>query len=139
MESVKVERLDHHGLVSGIVDELKLVDIIDSRLDADDQSVITTGEAVKAMILNGLGFSNRPLMLTPQFYENLPIEPLFREGLKRRSISIATNWGAHWMHFTTMVVTRAPARSSSVNGSAPASRPAISITLFLLIIYEKTY
>ncbi len=82
MESITVKRLDHHGLVSGIVDELKLVEIIDSRIDVDDQSVISTGEAVKAMILNGLGFSNRPLMLTPQFYENLPIEPLFREGLK---------------------------------------------------------
>jgi len=82
MESLSVERLDHHGLVSGIVDELKLVEIIDNRLAADDQNEISMGEAVKGMILNGLGFSNRPLMLTPQFYTNLPVELLFRDGVK---------------------------------------------------------
>lgn len=82
MESLSVERLDHHGLVSGIVDELKLVEIIDNRIVADEQNEISMGEAVKGMILNGLGFSNRPLMLTPQFYNNLPVELLFREGVK---------------------------------------------------------
>ena len=82
MESLSVKRLDHHGLVSGIVDELKLVELIDSRLQADEQNEISLGEAVKGMILNGLGFSNRPLMLTPQFYTNLPVERLFRDGVK---------------------------------------------------------
>jgi len=82
VESVSVERLDHHGLVASIVDELKLTEIIDQRIAPDEQSVVTVGEAVKAMVLNGLGFSNRPLMLTPQFYQNLPIELLFRADLK---------------------------------------------------------
>ena len=82
MESIRVERLDHHGLVASIVDELKLTEIIDQRVASDEQSVVTVGEAVKAMILNGLGFSNRPLMLTPQFYQNLPIELLFRADVK---------------------------------------------------------
>ena len=56
MESIRVERLDHHGLVASIVDELKLTEIIDQRVASDEQSVVTVGEAVKAMILNGLGF-----------------------------------------------------------------------------------
>ncbi len=34
------------------------------------------------MIINGLGFANRPLVLTPQFFENLPLEALFREGIE---------------------------------------------------------
>ncbi len=29
MDSMKVERLDHHGIVAGIIDELKIVEIID--------------------------------------------------------------------------------------------------------------
>jgi transposase len=33
------------------------------------------------MILNGLGFSDRPLTLTPQFFANKPLDLLFREGV----------------------------------------------------------
>ncbi len=56
VESVKIERLDHHGLVAGIIDELKLVELIDRRLPSDDQETVSAGEAVKAMVINGLGF-----------------------------------------------------------------------------------
>jgi hypothetical protein len=79
---IRVERLDHHGLVAGIIDELNIVEHIDARIEADVQETVTAGEAVKAMIINGLGFSNRPLMLTPQFFENLPMELLFRSGVE---------------------------------------------------------
>ncbi|MCF6299046.1 MAG: IS1634 family transposase [Thiomicrorhabdus sp.] len=82
MESIQVARLDHHGIVAGIIDELKIVEIIDGQIEADDQEEVSTGEAVKAMIINGLGFSNRPLVLTPQFFENLPMDALFRKGVE---------------------------------------------------------
>ncbi len=51
-------------------------------LPQDEQQEITPGEAVKGMIMNGLGFANRPLSLSPQFFANLPLEHLFREGVK---------------------------------------------------------
>ena len=79
---IEIERLDHHGVVSGMIEELGLVEQIDARLGFTEQETVSAGEAIKAMILNGLGFSNRPLMLTPQFYENLPLEKLFRAGVK---------------------------------------------------------
>ncbi len=82
MDSIQIERLDHHGIVAGIIDELKIVEIIDGQIETDDQEEVSTGEAVKAMIINRLGFSNRPLVLTPQFFENLPIGALFREEVK---------------------------------------------------------
>lgn len=82
MDSIRIERLDHHGIVAGIIDELKIVEIIDGQIEADDQEEVSTGEAIKAMIINGLGFSNRPLVLTPQFFENLPMEALFRKNVK---------------------------------------------------------
>jgi transposase len=47
----------------------------------DSQEAITPGEAVAGMILNGLGFANRPLSLTPQFFTNKPLDLLFREGV----------------------------------------------------------
>jgi len=82
LDEIQSTRLDHHGIVAGIIDELKIVEIIDEHIKADDQEDVTTGEAVKAMIINGLGFSNRPLVLTPQFFENLPMSTLFRDDVK---------------------------------------------------------
>ena len=55
--------------------------MIDARLVPDSQEEITPGEAVAGMILNGLGFANRPLSLTPQFFANKPLDLLFREGV----------------------------------------------------------
>ena len=55
--------------------------MIDRRLVPDDQAMITPGEAVAAMMLNGLGFANRPLSLTPQFFANKPLDLLLRAGI----------------------------------------------------------
>jgi len=44
--------MDHHGIVAGIIDELKIVEIIDGQIEADNQEKASTGEAVKAMIIN---------------------------------------------------------------------------------------
>src|SRR5436190_10480760 len=55
--------------------------MIDARLVPDAQEEITPGEAMAGMILNGLGFTNRPLSLTPQFFANKPLDLLFREGV----------------------------------------------------------
>src|SRR4029434_4772867 len=55
--------------------------MIDTRLMPDEQEVITPGEAVAAMILNGLGFANRPLSLTPPFFASKPLDLLFCAGI----------------------------------------------------------
>src|SRR5205807_4311943 len=81
MDSVSVERLDHLGVISAVIQDLGLVDMIDARLIPDAQEVITPGEAVAGMILNGLGFANRPLSLTPQFFAHTPLDLLFRGGV----------------------------------------------------------
>jgi len=82
MEAVRVERLDHLGLIASVINDLGLVSLIDARLKPDDQEAITPGEAVKGMILNGLGFANRPLSLTPQFFAGKPLDLLFRPGIE---------------------------------------------------------
>ena len=78
MEGVRVERLDHLGLIASVINDLGLVSLIDTRLKPNDQEAITPGEAVKGMILNGLGFANRPLSLSPQFFAHKPLDLLFR-------------------------------------------------------------
>jgi len=55
--------------------------MIDARLAPDEQEVLTPGEAVAGMILNGLGFAKKPLTLTPQFFANTPLDLLFRQGV----------------------------------------------------------
>ncbi len=82
MEAVRVERLDHLGLIASVINDLGLVNLIDTRLKPDDQEAITPGEAIKGMILNGLGFAHRPLSLTPQFFANKPLDLLFRPGVE---------------------------------------------------------
>src|SRR5712664_1229048 len=82
MESVSVERLDHLGVVASVIKDLRIIEMLDARLGLHDQEEITAGEAVAGMILNGLGFSDRPLTLTPQFFVDKPLDLLFREGVR---------------------------------------------------------
>jgi transposase len=82
MEQVRVERLDHLGVIASVIKDLGLINVINRRLVPDAQEVLTPGEAVAGMILNGLGFAHRPLSLTPQFFANKPLDLLFREGLE---------------------------------------------------------
>jgi transposase len=80
---MEIKRLDHLGIVAGVIKDLKLIETIDQRLqkDKNDQEMITPGEAIAGMIMNGLGFSDRPLSLTPQFFETKALETLFRPGV----------------------------------------------------------
>jgi len=56
--------------------------MIDARLLLHDQEEITAGEAVAGMILNGLGFANRPLLFTRQFFADKPLDLLFHESVR---------------------------------------------------------
>ena len=82
MESIRVERLDHLGLLASVIKDVGLMSMIDARLVPDEQEEITAGEAVAGMILNGLGFANRPMSLTPQFFANRPLDLLVHEGVR---------------------------------------------------------
>ena len=82
MVLISVERLDHFGIVSSVIKDLSIIEMIDTRVSPHDQEEITAGEAVGGMILNGLGFSNRPISLTPQFFANKPLDLLFRPGVR---------------------------------------------------------
>jgi len=77
-----VHDLDHLGLVSGMVDELGVVKMIDTLIVQDhEQRHVSIGLAVKAMILNGLGFIQRVLYLMPRFFQNKPLDRLLGPGI----------------------------------------------------------
>lgn len=52
---IKIERLDHLGIVAGVINDLVIIEeLIDKKIEPDDREEVTTGEAVAAMIINGL-------------------------------------------------------------------------------------
>ncbi|MCG8362431.1 MAG: DUF4277 domain-containing protein [Pseudanabaenales cyanobacterium] len=79
--SIVVKNLDHLGIVVGIVDELGVVESVNEYLGEDPHEKVNAGIAVKAMILNGLGFASAPLYLFEQFFVGKPTEHLLGPGV----------------------------------------------------------
>jgi len=75
-EDIQTVSMDHHGLVAALCKDLNIAKRIDERLEVDPQRKVSPGQAVVAMILNGLGFTNRRLYLTHQFFASKPVERL---------------------------------------------------------------
>ncbi len=80
------ERLDHLGIVAGVCKEIGLAEWLDSRAGESGRKV-SVGTATVAMVLNGLGFSNRRLYLVPQFFANKPVEQLLGAGIKAEDLN----------------------------------------------------
>lgn len=81
------KHLDHHGIVAAACREIGIAEEIDKAIPPDVRQKLTTGEAVVAMIINGLGFTSRPLSLTPQFFQSKPVELLIKPGITADDIN----------------------------------------------------
>jgi transposase len=78
----EIKNIDHLGIVAGLIDEIGIVETINSKLGIDPREKVTAGILVKAILMNGLGFVSRPLYLFSQFFEDKGIEILLGEGVK---------------------------------------------------------
>lgn len=95
IQSCESKELDHLGLVAGMYDELEIGKRIDEHITQDfEQRKVSVGQAVKAMVLNGLGFVRQSLYLTPQFFETRPTERLIGEGIEPEHLHDDTLGGA---------------------------------------------
>ena len=75
--------MDHLGLVAGMYDELGLGVMIDQHIpQVCGKRIISVGDAVKAMVLNGLGFVNQRLYLVSSFFESKPVDRLIGWGIE---------------------------------------------------------
>jgi transposase len=64
-------------------EELGITEVIDKATQQDpEMRIVTAGHAVKAMVLNGLGFINQQLYLVPHFFQNKPISRLIAPGIQ---------------------------------------------------------
>ena len=80
---MRVQDLDHCGLIAGICDDMGLVEqLVDRLLGTHPQEIVTPGQAIKAMILNGLGFVSAPLYLLENFFAGIATEHLLAEGIR---------------------------------------------------------
>ena len=59
-EAYTTQVLDHPGIVAGICQQIDLIGQIDARIPVEGRKV-SIGQAVQAMVINGLGFISRPL------------------------------------------------------------------------------
>jgi transposase len=64
-------------------EELGITEVIDRATKQDpEMRIVTAGHAVKAMVLNGLGFVNQQLYLVPHFFQHKPISRLIAPGIQ---------------------------------------------------------
>lgn len=80
------QNLDHLGIVAGVCQQIGLIEQIDARVPETGRTV-SVGQAVQAMVLNGLGFVGRALYLTPEFYANKPVDLLIGEGIRAEDLN----------------------------------------------------
>lgn len=82
MEILYTKRLDNLGIVMGVLREFGIIDLIDQKIIKDDQHNVSAGEAIAAMVMNGLGFLSRPLSLTPHFFKTKALDVLFARNIE---------------------------------------------------------
>ena len=78
--------LHHFGIVAGVCEKIDLIGQIDARI-TDTGRKVSVGQAVQAMVLNGLGLTGRALYLTPEFYESKPVDLLVGEGIEAKDLN----------------------------------------------------
>ena len=75
------ERIDHLGLVAAGIRKLGIIEFFEKKLPKDRQHKVSHGQSIASMILMGLGYVNRRIYLTPEFFRGKSIERLIGEGL----------------------------------------------------------
>ena len=66
----------HLGLVGAFIRETEIIEMIDSLSPKESNNCghFTHGQVVALMILNGLGYTSRPIYMTHTFFEGKDVE-----------------------------------------------------------------
>jgi transposase len=82
------QSLDHRGLVAAMVDELGIGAVIDHATRQNPEArIVAVGNAVTAMVLNGLGFVNQRLYLVPLCCQHHPTPRLIAPGVEAQHLN----------------------------------------------------
>ena len=87
-EVLQSKIFDHLGLVAGMYEDLEIGDRIDEQIARDfEERNVSVGQAVKALVLTGLGFVQQRLYLTAQFFEKMPTDRLIGEEVRPKHLN----------------------------------------------------
>jgi len=75
------KKLEHLGIIAAIVEGMGIVDLINARLPKLRHHKLTHGDVVLAIIINGLGFTQRRLYLFPAYFENKAVRRIFGKDI----------------------------------------------------------
>jgi transposase len=76
----QTQRIDHLGIVTGICQEIGLIEKIDAQVKSSNRKV-SCGKGTQAIVLNALGFVGRALYLMPDYLHNKPVDLLIDPDL----------------------------------------------------------
>lgn len=78
---LQVYDLAHLGLIAGIMDRIGLVETVDGFVGPRPGEKVSTGMALRAAVLNALGFVSSPLYLFGHFFQGKPTALLLGPGV----------------------------------------------------------
>ena len=78
----ETQRIDHLGIVAGVCQRIRLIEVIDEALISPAARKVSCGQATQAMVLNALGLTGRALYLMPEYMANRPVDLLIGPGLE---------------------------------------------------------
>lgn len=82
-----IKSVDHLGIVAGTFHKLGLSQIIDRALPKIGQHHLSSSQILLALILNGLGFTERRLYLFPEYCKHLDLERLIGHEVTAKNLN----------------------------------------------------
>ena len=87
LEIDSIKTIDHLGIVAGTFYKLGLAPIIDRALPKIGQHQLSSSQILLALILNGLGFTERRLYLFPEYCKHLDLERLIGPDISAKNLN----------------------------------------------------
>ena len=82
-----IKRLDHLGLIAAFCHEIGLPRFIDRAIPKLSDHHVSHGDAVLAMVLNGLGFHSRTLHMFSDFFQTKPVAKLLAKDIQAEHLT----------------------------------------------------
>lgn len=86
--TVSSVRLDHLGLPAVMAEEIDFVGTIDRMMGVDSRATLSCGQTILAMALNSLGFTSKPLYMSPEFFKRRDLKFLLGKSVTQPDLEL---------------------------------------------------
>ncbi len=113
LSNLNIKNLDHLGLVAGLCQEVGIAQIIDNLFPSSaNDKIISTGKSLKAMILNGLGFTAEILLAKGYSCDYRPeLNQVILNLITENQAGIPVYMKAHWRWVYSSIYAQTTAKS----------------------------